>query len=174
MADTDSVTQENEDSGTDDVGVDEFKAVYLECLQLIERLHRRFLDVVKGELDRLGVADVSNVQSLILYAIGDSEMSVGELTTRGYYLGSNVTYNLKKLVENGYLEQQRSEYDRRSFRIKLSEKGLELRDTIDGLLRRHVGEFDRGLFGSADIQSINDTLNRLERFWSDEIRIGVR
>ena len=174
MADTDSVTQENEESGAADVGVDEFKAVYLECLQLIERLHRRFLDVVKGELDRLGVADVSNVQSLILYAIGDAEMSVGELTTRGYYLGSNVTYNLKKLVENGYLEQHRSEYDRRSFRIKLSEKGLELRDTIDGLLRRHVGEFDRGLFGSGDIQSINDTLNRLERFWSDEIRFGVR
>ena len=174
MADTHSVTQENEEAGTDDVGVDEFKTVYLECLQLIERLHRRFLDVVKGELDRLGIADVSNVQSLIHYAIGDSEMSVGELTTRGYYLGSNVTYNLKKLVENGYLEQHRSEYDRRSFRIKLSEKGLVLRDTIDGLLRRHVGEFDRGLFGSGDIQSINDTLNRLERFWSDEIRIGIR
>ena len=104
MADTHSVTQENEEADTDDVGVDEFKTVYLECLQLIERLHRRFLDVVKGELDRLGIADVSNVQSLILYAIGDSEMSVGELTTRGYYLGSNVTYNLKKLVENGYLE----------------------------------------------------------------------
>ena len=174
MADTHSVTQENEEAGTDDVGVDEFKTVYLECLQLIERLHRRFLDVVKREFDRLRIADVSNVQSLTLYAIEDSEMSVGELTTRGYYLGSNVTYNLKKLVENGYLEQHRSEYDRRSFRIKLSEKGLVLRDTIDGLLRRHVGEFDRGLFGSGDIQSINDTLNRLERFWSDEIRTGIR
>lgn len=173
MADSQSVAQENEEAGSD-AGADEFKTLYLDCLQLIERLHRRFLDVVKGELDRLGVADVSNVQSLILYAIGESEMSVGELTTRGYYLGSNVTYNLKKLVENGYLVQERSEYDRRSFRIRLSKKGLELRDTVDGLLRRHVGEFERGLLGAGDIKGINDTLNRLERFWSDEIRFGVR
>ena len=79
------------------------KGLYLEALQLIERLHRQFLDVVKAELDREDIKDCNNVQALILYNIGEDEMTVGELTTRGYYLGSNVTYNLKKLVENGDL-----------------------------------------------------------------------
>lgn len=168
------------DAGTPGEGVapgpeaDAFRTLYLDSLQLIERLHRRFLDVVKVELDRLGIEDISNVQSLILHAVGDAEMSVGELTTRGYYLGSNVTYNLKKLVENGYLEQERSAYDRRSVRIRLSDKGLALRDRIDGLLARHVGEFARGLLASEDLDVLNRTLIRLERFWSDEIRFGVR
>ena len=114
------------------------KQVYLECLLLIERLHRRFLDVIKLELDRLGIKDVNNVQTLILYNIGEAEMTVGELTSRGYYLGSNVSYNLKKLVENSYLEQERSPYDRRSVRVRLSPKGLELYGSIDALHDEHV------------------------------------
>src|SRR5690606_16006261 len=97
--------------------------LYREALLLIERLHRRFLDVLKAELDRLGRADVNNVQALILYNIGDDAITIGELTNRGYYLGSNVSYNVKKLVEAGYLEQERCAHDKRSVRVKLSEKG---------------------------------------------------
>ena len=100
--------------------------VYLEAISLIERLHRRFLDVVKSELDRIGVDDINNVQSLILFNIGDDDLTVGELTNRGYYLGTNVTYNLKKLVEYGYVLQERSARDRRSVRIRLSDKGKDL------------------------------------------------
>ena len=150
------------------------KAVYLESLQLIERLHRQFLDLVKVELDHLGRNDVSNVQSLILYNIGDAEMTVGELTSRGYYLGSNVTYNLKKLVENGFLEQERSTYDRRSVRIHLSAKGLELRDEIDVLYQRHVAALTEGVIALGDLEEINQSLRTLERFWSDEINHGRR
>jgi|TARA_Y100000294_G_scaffold8693_1_gene8192 DNA-binding MarR family transcriptional regulator len=150
------------------------KAVYLETLQLIERLHRQFLDVVKVELDHLGRNDVSNVQSLILYNIGDAEMTVGELTSRGYYLGSNVTYNLKKLVENGFLEQERSTYDRRSVRIRLSEKGLALREEIDVLYQRHVAALAEGVLAVSDLDEINRSLRTLERFWSDEINFGKR
>ncbi len=96
---------------------------YYESILLIERLHRHFLEVLKTELDRLGIQDINNVQSLILYNIGEDEMTVGELTARGYYLGSNVSYNVKKMVENGYLGQERSPHDRRSVRVRLSEKG---------------------------------------------------
>jgi hypothetical protein len=80
----------------DNQNIDEFKRVYLGSLQLIERLHRRFLGVVKVELDRLRIQDINNIQSLILYNVGRAEMTVGELTSRGYYLGSNVSYNVKK------------------------------------------------------------------------------
>ena len=97
---------------------------YLEVIRLIERLHRQFLEVVKTELDLAGVEDINNIQALILFNIGQDEMTVGELTNRGYYLGSNVSYNVRKMVENGYLIQERSTHDRRSIRVRLSDKGL--------------------------------------------------
>src|SRR5579859_1297244 len=114
------------------------KAAYLETIGLIERLHRHFLEIVKLELDGLGIHDINNVQGLILYNIGDAEMTVGELTLRGCYLGSNVSYNVKKMVENGYLVQERSEHDRRSIHVRLSDKGLDLCAKLDAMHDRHV------------------------------------
>ena len=103
---------------------------YYDSIQLIERLHRHFLDVLKVELDRKGIQDINNVQGMILFNIGDDELTVGELTIRGYYLGSNVSYNVKKMVENEYLIQERSVHDKRSIRVKLSEKGTNLKKII--------------------------------------------
>ena len=109
---------------------DHIQPLYLEALTLVERLHRRLLDVIKDEFDRRGRADINAVQALLLFNIGDKELTAGELRTRGYYLGSNVSYNLKKLVEMGFLDHQRSRVDRRSVRIKLTEKGREVRNTV--------------------------------------------
>src|SRR6266498_4017063 len=117
---------------------DQIQPLYLEALTLVERLHRRLLDVIKDEFDRRGRADINAVQALLLFNIGDKELTAGELRTRGYYLGSNVSYNLKKLVEMGFLDHQRSRVDRRSVRIKLTEKGREVRDVVDTLHRPHV------------------------------------
>jgi len=97
---------------------DHIRPHYLEALTLVERLHRRLLDVIEDEFDRSGCADINSVQALLLYNIGDRELTAGELRTRGYYLGSNVSYNLNKLVEMGFLDHQRSRVDRRSVRIK--------------------------------------------------------
>ena len=152
----------------------EMKGVYLETLQLIERLHRQFLDVIKAELDRLGIKDCNNVQALILYNIGDDEMTVGELTTRGYYLGSNVTYNLKKLVENGFVDQERSAHDRRSVRIRLSDKGAELHASMDELYRQHVQALVEGVIDAEALEGINDSLRTMERFWAGQLRFGGR
>src|SRR5579863_9974425 len=109
------------------------KEIYIESILLIERLHRRFLDVIKTELERLKAEDINNVQTMILYNISNEQLTIGELTNRGYYLGSNVSYNVKKLVENEYLLQERAPHDKRSTRIKLSEKGLNLCKKIDEL-----------------------------------------
>ena len=111
---------------------------YLEAISLVERLHRHFLEVVKLELEGLGIHDINNVQGMMLFNIGDAEMTVGELTLRGCYLGSNVSYNVKKMVENGYLAQHRSPHDRRSIHVKLTEKGIELRDRLTVMHRRHA------------------------------------
>src|SRR6201984_103990 len=111
---------------------------YLEVISLVERLHRHFLEVVKLELDGLGIHDINNVQGMMLVNIGGAEVPVGELTLRGCYLGSNVSYNVKKMVENGYLVQERSVHDRRSIRVRLTAKGTRLRDQVSVMLQRHL------------------------------------
>jgi DNA-binding MarR family transcriptional regulator len=145
------------------------KQSYLETIRLIERLHRRFLDVIKTELDRLGIEDINNVQSLILSNISSEQLTVGELTARGYYLGSNVSYNVKKLVENGYLNQERSPHDRRMTRVRVSEKGLELCNRIDQLYQTNASELEREVIGQEELTSTNRVLSALERYWSNYI-----
>ena len=148
----------------------EIRPVYLESLTLVERLHRRLLDVIKDEFDRRGRSDVNSVQALLLYNIGEKDLTAGELRTRGYYLGSNVSYNLKKLVEMGYLDHQRSRVDRRSVRIKLTDKGREVRDIVDMLYQKHIGTVTQvGGINSDEFATLNKSLQRLERFWTDQI-----
>ena len=139
---------------------------YYEVVLLIERVHRHFLEVVKSDLDRQGTQDINNVQALILYNIGQDEMTVGELTARGYYLGSNVSYNVKKMVENGYLVQERSPHDRRSVRVKLSDKGLALHKRISDYLEKQVGDLTGANISAEEITKANETLKKLERFWT--------
>lgn len=148
----------------------ELGALYLEALTLVERLHRRLLDVIKDEFERRGRADVNSVQALLLFNIGDAELTAGELRTRGYYLGSNVSYNLKKLVEGGYVHHQRSTVDRRSVRISLTPKGQEVREIVDKLYKRHLYSIEKvGGLGSQDFSTLNRSLHKLERFWTDQI-----
>jgi DNA-binding MarR family transcriptional regulator len=142
---------------------------YLDVISLIERLHRHFLEVVKLELEGLGIHDINNVQGMMLFNIGDAEMTVGELTLRGCYLGSNVSYNVKKMVENGYLVQERSLHDRRSIRVRLTEKGTKLRDLVSVMLQRHLEMLSQAALNIDDLQATGVTLRRLERFW---IRAG--
>jgi DNA-binding MarR family transcriptional regulator len=149
---------------------DQIQPLYLEALTLVERLHRRLLDVIKDEFDRRGRADINSVQALLLYNVGDKELTAGELRTRGYYLGSNVSYNLKKLVEMGFLDHQRSRVDRRSVRIKLTDKGMEVRNIVDALYQKHVRTVEQvGGISSDEFVTLNKSLHRLERFWTDQI-----
>jgi DNA-binding MarR family transcriptional regulator len=138
---------------------------YLEVISLVERLHRHFLEVVKLELEGLGIHDINNVQGMMLFNIGDAEMTVGELTLRGCYLGSNVSYNVKKMVENGYLSQQRSSHDRRSIHVHLTDKGTKLRDRLSAMHQRHLGMLSQAAVSVEDLEAAGVTLRRLERFW---------
>ena len=139
------------------------KESYLETVSLIERLHRLYLEVIKCELDNLRVEDINNVQALVLYNLGGEQISIGELTTRGCYLGSNVSYNLKKMVQNGYVEQVTSKHDKRSYMIKLSTKGLDLCKKLDKALDRHVETLKEN--GISSLDDLVETLRNLEDFW---------
>src|SRR5436309_2275676 len=147
---------------------------YLEVISLVERLHRHFLEVVKLELDGLSIHDINNVQGLMLFNIGDLEMTVGELTLRGCYLGSNVSYNVKKMVEAGYIQQERSLHDRRSVRVRLTDKGQDLRKKITVMHQRHVAALMKGPLKSEDFITVHGTLRRLDRFWTQLVELGPR
>lgn len=152
----------------------EVRADYLEMLQRVERLHRHLLDVVKDELDRDGLSDLTSVQALLLFNIGDSVLTAGELRTRGHYLGSNVSYNLKKLVDLGYIDQNRSEGDRRTVQIALTEKGHSVRSALTGLFARQSAALGpSGGLEEDKVEATNQSLGRLERFWSDHIRFRL-
>ena len=149
----------------------EFLSSYLETLSMVERLHRLLLDVLKDEFERLGLLDINSVQALLLFNIGDNEVTAGELKSRGYYQGSNVSYNLKKLVETGYMHHQRCAIDRRSVRVKLTDKGQNVRDVINELFQKHAeGILGSEVVGIDAMENINMSLRKVERYWTDQIR----
>ncbi|MFY0690971.1 MAG: MarR family transcriptional regulator [Paracoccaceae bacterium] len=149
----------------------DFMGSYLESLAMVERLHRLLLDVIKDEFERLGMLEINAVQALLLFNIGENEVTAGELKSRGYYQGSNVSYNLKKLVDMGYMHHQRCEIDRRSVRVRLTEKGRAVRGHVEDLFSRHADGLEtNGLLGASGMEEINNSLKRMERYWSDQIR----
>lgn len=145
---------------------------YFDIVRLIERLHRHFLDVLRTEMRRLGIEDINAVQALLLYNIGDNEVVIRDLKDRGYYQGSNVSYNIKALTEYGYLTQERSSHDRRSVRLKLTQKGLDLCNAV----RTLQDELSAVLGGAEDtakmLETTLATMQRVERTWTDFIHYG--
>lgn len=161
-------------SGAALTGAQPVGKLYLEALNLIERLHRQLLDVIKDELDRRDEREINSVQALLLFNVGDQELTAGELRTRGHYLGSNVSYNLKKLVESGYIHHERSEADRRSVLVRLTKKGEAIRNTLSELFQRHLGSLEAvGNVVAGDLDATNTSLRRLERFWIDQVRFRL-
>ena len=146
------------------------RTLYMESLQLVERLHRRLLDVIKDEFDRNGRSDINAIQALLLFNIGNAELTAGELRSRGYYLGSNVSYNLKKLVDLGFVNHQRSRIDRRSVRVSLTPKGQQVAEVVGKLYERHIGSIEQvGGINTDEFKQMNRALQRLDRFWNDTI-----
>ncbi len=149
----------------------DFITIYLDALTLVERLHRLLLDVIKDEFERVGVLEINAVQALLLFNIGDNEVTAGELKSRGYYQGSNVSYNLKKLVEMNYMHHQRCEIDRRSVRVRLTEQGRAVRDVVTRLFEGHAtGLQAKGVIDMNSLDEIAAALRRVERYWTDQIR----
>jgi len=152
-------------------GGSDYAKHYLDSLSMIERLHRLLLDVIKDEFERLGVLEINAVQALLLFNIGDNEVTAGELRSRGYYQGSNVSYNLKKLVDMGFMHHQRCEIDRRSVRVRLTEKGRDVHKVVSELFQRQSEILNEdAMIGGENLHALNDQLGRVERFWSDQIR----
>ena len=145
-------------------------AVYTDLGRVMESITRRFLDVLRMELARVGVTDLSPTQALMLLHIGTEELSVRDLLERGYYLGSNASYNLKHLVEAGYVDRSPSQRDRRAARLKLSDRGLATCEALKKLEAMRADSLLRTDSDGADFETTYRTLRRLERAWTDLIR----
>ncbi|UPH70580.1 winged helix DNA-binding protein [Abyssibius alkaniclasticus] len=148
-----------------------FQGSYLETLAIVERLHRLLLDVVKDEFERVGIIDINSVQALLLFNIGEHEVTAGELKSRGYYQGSNVSYNLKKLVEAGYMHHQKCAVDRRAVRVRLTAKGRDVRQMVAELFARHANTLrEKNIVSPSQLEDHNNVMRRIERFWTEQIR----
>lgn len=148
----------------------EILPAYANMIHLVERLHRRLMDIVTDALDRAGIQDVNAVQAIMLYNIADQELTVSELRERDYYTGSNSSYNVKKLVEGGFLRYAKSRIDRRTVRISLGERGKEIHAIVASAYEKHASTVEQlGGIQSGDFDIVNRSLQRLDRFWSDQI-----
>ena len=145
---------------------------YLSAIRMIERLHRQFLEMVRKILDAEGVRDLNAAQAVVLYHIGEDDVTVGELTNRGYYLGSNPSYNVRKMVEADYLIQERSTHDKRSTRLRLSEKGLQVRGKLQDMFNRQTMALGPDSVSEDDLRTANEILARLEWFWGGNQGFG--
>ncbi|MEP9375619.1 MarR family transcriptional regulator [Aquabacter sp. CN5-332] len=151
---------------------DSGQVTHLELARVIERIHRRYCDLLRVELTRLGIDDISPPQVMLLFTIGADELSVRDLLERGHYLGSNASYYLKQLADADYIHRTASARDRRSARIRLAEKGRALCDTI-----RSIDEAYHRLIARDDdeVQELTTTfhmLRRLEVVWTTTMRYG--
>ena len=147
---------------------------YTEMTRIVERMHRRFLDVLRSELIRLKVKDINAVQALLLANISEEEIVIRDLVERGYYQGSNVSYNIKKLVDFGYIEQERADHDKRSVRVRLTEKAKTLVRKVHDLEERRAAAVANEGLAPAEIEAAARTLRTIERTWSDFIQYGDR
>jgi len=154
-----------------DHGLPHLLQPYLESIQILDRLHRLMLDLIKDEFERLRRDDLTPVQALLLFNLGGAEVSAGELRSRGMYQGSNVSYNLKKLVQMGYVHHQRCDNDRRSVRVRLTPRGEEVREIVGQMFLRHViGLEASGVLDDPPLPQVNLQWRRVERFWAEQIR----
>ncbi|MDR0625391.1 MAG: MarR family transcriptional regulator [Holosporales bacterium] len=142
------------------------KNIYCNIINCVGRAHRVFLDLLKNELNNLRVLDINSVQCLLLYNIGNQQISISELISRGLYSGSNVSHNIKKLVQSGYAEQIPSKHDKRSVHVRLSEKGLSLYRDIDKCLEQHASKMELFFQNKKAIESVYKGLQGVETFWS--------
>jgi DNA-binding MarR family transcriptional regulator len=147
---------------------------YVGVIQLLQRIHRKYLENIKRDLEGLGIHDINNMQCIMLFNIGDADLSIGELTARGIYLGSNVSYNVKKMVENGYLAQTHSRHDRRVSHIRLTEKGRKLREALIMMHQRRIDALPELAPRPEDLKAAYSVVRGLDRFWTGLLDVARR
>ncbi|MDR0695195.1 MAG: MarR family winged helix-turn-helix transcriptional regulator [Holosporales bacterium] len=132
-----------------------------------EKNYRLFLDIIKQELDSIGAVDINAIQAFILMNINDNVVTIGEVITRGYYIGSNASYNIKKMTMNNYIHQTQSDFDKRAAYLKLTQKGLNLCNKLYDSVNNYLKIFETSIGGDFDIDQCIGVMKKIEHFWKD-------
>ena len=128
-------------------GEDTVAESFLKSLSLLEQAHRRLHDVVKDDLERGGARHLTGVQALLLYEIGEGETPAAI---------------------------PRSEADKRTVHLRLTERGHKVRKRVEGLFAKQADALEpTASVRPMDLTQLNKTVSRLERFWSDQIRFRL-
>tara|TARA_R110002072_G_scaffold27401_24_gene89100 strand:+ start:5741 stop:6196 length:456 start_codon:yes stop_codon:yes gene_type:complete len=146
--------------------------VYGQLTQMIERLHRRMLDVIRFELEQAGVSDINPAQALMLTKIEGREVALRDIIDRGYYIGSNASYNIKQLAEADYVVQKRSDHDKRSVKVSLTKKGEELCKKLVDFNAAQASRLTQTKEATAQLGTTIEVLRTLESSWSEYLRYG--
>ncbi|USO02638.1 MAG: winged helix DNA-binding protein [Alphaproteobacteria bacterium] len=135
---------------------------HLEAISLVEVVYKLYLDVLKTELSKLGILDINNMQAMIMYHIGDRKLSIGEVIDKGCFIGSNVSYNVKKLTSAGYLKQEPSQFDRRSVYLTLTKQGKEVYTKLHKAIQEQKKVLLKYGLSDQDFENLKETLTKLE------------
>lgn len=138
-----------------------------------ERNYKLFLDIIKREIDKLKYTDITAIQALILLNLGDNVVTISEVISRGYYIGSNASYNVKKLVKSGYITQVSSNYDKRAVLLKLTPKATTLCAKIDKSIEAQMNGLEKTIKGKLDLKSGIEFLKTIERFWQNLLQTRI-
>ena len=148
-----------------------------ECIEfamLSEKVYRTFLELIKHELDVAGISDINPIQASVLLNIDENTITMSEVISRGYYMGSNASYNLKKMINNGYINQIQSEYDKRTSFLKLTEKGKDLLSTLKEKISGHASSLDGKIKDKMTLSKLNGFLRNVDNHWKTIIVMGHR
>lgn len=143
---------------------------YFKTIVMIEHLHRLSLQVVKSELNKMKISDINNIQCFILYHLGMQEIIIADMINRGYYLGKNVSYNLKNMIKNGYVVKETKYNDNRSRSVKLSTKGIKLHKKLENLFIMQSKDFYSKCMNKEDLDKFDNMLFKIENFFLDNIK----
>jgi len=154
------------------VKVEQATSQFIRAVGLIDRLQAKHHEIIARMLEARNLTELTAVQAVMLYNLGDREIMAGEMRSRGIYLGSNVSYNLKKLVGLGYLEQRPSPHDKRASHVRLTEKGKAIHDLVGQTYAAHVQKILATCpIDFQDVINLENILQVVDQFWSQELYI---
>ena len=122
--------------------VDPYATLRLEN-QLCFPLYAAAKEVVRRYKPLLDGLDLTYTQYIAMMVMWDRrEVNVGELGERLYLDSGTLTPLLKKLEDKGYVERRRAERDHRELRVRVTERGMALRDEALAVPRGMAGCVD--------------------------------
>lgn len=96
----------------------------------MDRGLRVFSEFVRPILASHAADKVSTSNLIFLLSIKDGEARVNDIVKRGRYVGSNASYALKFLQEEGYIDRRQDPEDRRNAVVSWTPRGRALVDAL--------------------------------------------